>query len=89
MAVAFVFSRYAGLAVANHSASGSAPFDALRSASRAASMPIVVVSSSYAATDRVPASAAAAEERRDLGPVEPSVRHVSTGADDASHGFGV
>ena len=45
IAVAFVLSRYAGAAVANVSARGSAP-GALFSASRAASTPIVVVSSS-------------------------------------------
>ncbi len=45
MAVALVLSRYAGSAVANHSASGAAsPAD--RSSVRAASTPIVVVSSS-------------------------------------------
>ena len=34
-------------------------------------------------------TAAAAEEGRDLGSVQASIRHVPTGADDPSHGFGV
>ncbi len=53
MVVALVLSRYAGDAVANASAPGSTP-PADASASRAASTPIVVVSSSYDATARVP-----------------------------------
>ncbi len=51
--VAFVLSRYAGATVENSSISGFA-FGTARSASRAASTPIVVVSSSYEATVRVP-----------------------------------
>ncbi len=54
MVVAFVLSTYAGVTVENHSASGLAPSGADLSASRAASNPIVVVSSSYDATVRVP-----------------------------------
>ena len=45
IAVALVFSRYAGVDVANHSESTST-FAALRRALRAASAPMVVVSSS-------------------------------------------
>src|SRR5438105_3911585 len=52
MAVAFVLSRYAGAVVAK-STDGSTP-GAERSAMRAASTPIDVVSSSYDATARVP-----------------------------------
>jgi hypothetical protein len=52
MAVAFVLSRYAGSDVAKYSTSGVAR--APRSAARAASTPIDVVSSSYDATARVP-----------------------------------
>ena len=43
---ALFLSRYAGDAVENHSAVGVTPAGALRSASRAASTPMVVVSSS-------------------------------------------
>ena len=43
---ALFLSAYAGVAVENHNASGVAPAGALRNASRAASTPIVVVSSS-------------------------------------------
>ncbi len=43
---ALFLSRYAGDAVENQSAPGAVPAGALRSASRAASTPIVVVSSS-------------------------------------------
>ncbi len=53
MVVALVLSRYAGDAVANARAPGSTP-PADASARRAASTPIVVVSSSYDATARVP-----------------------------------
>src|SRR5688572_2678154 len=54
IAVAFVLSRYAGAVVANHSACGRLPSGAARSARRAASTPIDVVSSSYDATLLVP-----------------------------------
>ena len=52
--MALVLSRYAGSVVANASKPGSAPSGAWRSATRAASTPIDVVSSSYDATERVP-----------------------------------
>ncbi len=54
MAVALVLSRYAGSVVANHTEPGAAVPGTARSASRAASTPIVVVSSSWDATARVP-----------------------------------
>ena len=56
IAVALVLSRYAGAAVANTTACGAG---ALRTATRAASTPSDVVSSSYDATARVPLPAGA------------------------------
>jgi hypothetical protein len=54
IAFAFVLSRYAGAHVENHRHHGTVPSGADASASRAASTPMEVVSSSKLATDRVP-----------------------------------
>ena len=54
MAVALVLSRYAGSDVANSTWPTSTPSGAAARHARAASTPIVVVSSSYEATARVP-----------------------------------
>ena len=74
IAVAFVLSRYAGSAVANSRSCGVCSAGRFASALRAASTPIVVVSSSYEATARVPgtggvpsASAIAARSSRRVG----------------------
>ena len=59
---------------------------AARIAARAASTPIVVVSSSYDATDRVPLPPPLPKVRAISDRCEPPVRHVPAGADDSSHG---
>ena len=66
IAEALFLSRYAGLAVENHSALGAVPSGADFRARRAASTARVVVSSSYEATDRVP-----------LPPPDPKVLAIS------------
>src|SRR5262249_11822812 len=84
--VALVFSRYDGFAVADPrrvglgAGPGAPECQSRRLAPHRGGVLVV-------AGDRSgPASAAAAKEGGDLGPVEPPVRHVAAGADDPSHG---
>ena len=93
-AVALVLSAYAGTAVAKNSCRTDSrpgclparPFVRPASAARPAATAIDVVSSSYAATDRVPRPPAAAQDRPDPAAFQLVVRDVGAVADQASHG---